>query len=162
MKKIFTLIIGTFVFINLFCQDNNSNTDFFNSTDNINTNAVQKGNFIVEPWYGFPLWGKQLYTLFADSLENFTYNGLGPLGGAVEFMVGVQHEEDIEDLGEPGVRDVVSLREAIHHVEEVLCVSQVVDLAKAALEASAHRRESPQRQTREHTGDIGNLIFDCS
>ena len=73
-------------------------------------------------------------------------------------MVGVQHEEDIEDLGETGVRDVVSLREAIHHVEEVLCVSQVVDLAKAALEASAHRRESPQRRTREHTGDMHRLV----
>ena len=87
MKKEITLIISTFLFLNVFCQDNNSNTDFFNSNETINTNAVQKGNLIIEPWYGFPLWGKQIYTSIADTLDNFVYNGLGPFGGAVEFML---------------------------------------------------------------------------
>ena len=42
MKKEITLIISTFLFRNVFCQDNNSNTDFFNSNETINTNLKLK------------------------------------------------------------------------------------------------------------------------
>ena len=93
MKNIYTSLLA----IVLCCcytygynQTSNPAVDFSDGNSvksNNSLNAVKKGNIMIEPWYGFPLLGKALYNAGGDSLANFSYAGLGPCGGAVEYMV---------------------------------------------------------------------------
>ena len=78
---LFTSVIG---------QTTNPSVDFSDGNSvksNNSLNAVQKGTIIIEPWYGGPLFGKAIYSNGSDSLTNFTYNGLGPVGASVEYML---------------------------------------------------------------------------
>ena len=88
MKKFFALLFLGSLFTLSFAQsDANPSVDFNNNTSgDENTNAVKKGNILIEPWYGFPLWGKELYTSIVDTTGG-SYRGLGPLGATLEFML---------------------------------------------------------------------------
>ena len=88
MKKFYILLFLGSLLTHSFAQtDANPNVDFNNNSSvNENTNAVKKGNILIEPWYGFPLWGKELYTSIVDSTGG-SYRGLGPLGATLEFML---------------------------------------------------------------------------
>ena len=93
MKNIYTSLFAIafcFCYNFAYSQNTNPSVDFSDGnavkSDN-SLNAVQKGNIIIEPWYGGPLFGKALYSSGADSLLNFSYSGLGPVGGAVEYML---------------------------------------------------------------------------
>jgi hypothetical protein len=73
-------------------QTSNPTVDFSDGNDmksDRSLNAVQEGNIIIEPWYGGPLFGKALYNSIPDSSSwtNFSYTGIGPFGGSVEYML---------------------------------------------------------------------------
>ena len=93
MKNIYSsLLVFAFscLLANVNSQTTNPSVDFSDGnavkSDN-SLNAVKKGTVIIEPWYGGPLFGKALYTAGTDSLLNFSYTGLGPMGGSVEFLL---------------------------------------------------------------------------
>ena len=50
--------------------------------------GVEKGNVIIDPYYGFPNWGKAFSDLIVDPGGDVKTTGLGPLGGRVEDMLG--------------------------------------------------------------------------
>ena len=87
MKKLFTLLFTLSTISIFFSQtDANPSVDFTSNSSESNTNAVKKGNLLIEPWYGFPLWGKDLYASIVDTTGG-SYRGLGPLGATLEFML---------------------------------------------------------------------------
>lgn len=54
----------------------------------LNTNAsaqVEKGNFIIDPYYGFPNFGKSLVS--STGVDNGVVTGIGPAGIRLEYMV---------------------------------------------------------------------------
>lgn len=56
----------------------------------VNTTAqtVQKGNFIIDPYYGGPNFGKKLVSgLSTNEYSTSNYKGLGPLGLRAEYML---------------------------------------------------------------------------
>lgn len=93
MKNIYSsfLAIALCCFYNLSIgQTSNPAVDFSDGNDvksDRSLNAVQKGNIIIEPWYGGPLFGKALYSASSDTVTNFSYTGLGPAGASVEYML---------------------------------------------------------------------------
>lgn len=70
MKKVLTLFacafIGTFAY----------------------SQAVEQGNVIVDPYYGFPNFGKNLSDQAAEGLSNVDVTGYGPTGLRVEYLLG--------------------------------------------------------------------------
>lgn len=71
MKKVF--VIGMMAFGAIF------------STNLVNAQAVEQGNIIIDPYYGFPNFGKKL----ADGLgaTDVKIVGIGPMGLRAEYMV---------------------------------------------------------------------------
>ena len=48
--------------------------------------AVEQGTIIIDPYYGFPLFGEKFAELVAKDSKS-TIKGIGPVGGRVEYMV---------------------------------------------------------------------------
>lgn len=55
-------------------------------SNELNAQAVEQGNIIIDPYYGFPNFGKKLAKGF-DEYDNVKVGGLGPLGIRAEYMV---------------------------------------------------------------------------
>lgn len=52
--------------------------------------GAQQGNIIIDPYYGFPNFGKSLTEAASEGLDNVNISGYGPAGIRVEYMVGDQ------------------------------------------------------------------------
>lgn len=50
--------------------------------------ANTQGSIIVDPYYGYPNFGKSLYETFESSSTNFKATGIGPCGIRGEYMIG--------------------------------------------------------------------------
>jgi len=74
MKKICTLLLATVVM-----------TFGFNNTA---TAQVEQGSIIIDPYYGFPNFGKKFADLLVgDSSTNVNITGIGPAGLRAEYLV---------------------------------------------------------------------------
>lgn len=49
--------------------------------------AVSKGNIIIDPYYGYPNFGKKLISGITDSISDIEIGGIGPAGLRVEYMI---------------------------------------------------------------------------
>jgi hypothetical protein len=60
------------------------------SASNLFSQAVSTGNFILEPYYGGPNFGKNIYQSIEDAVgtKKFTATGIGPAGLRGEYMIG--------------------------------------------------------------------------
>jgi len=54
----------------------------------VNAQGVEQGNIIIDPYYGFPNFGKSLAETTSEGLTDVNITGYGPLGMRVEYMVG--------------------------------------------------------------------------
>lgn len=74
MKKVLTLVTAIMVVLS------------FENT--ANAQAASQGNIIIDPYYGFPNFGKSFAKNFeSETSSNFKVKGLGPLGLRGEYMV---------------------------------------------------------------------------
>lgn len=74
MKKVLTIVMATFAL-----------------TFGFNHNAaaqVEQGNIIIDPYYGYPNFGKKLAdAIVGDSAENINITGIGPAGLRAEYLI---------------------------------------------------------------------------
>lgn len=74
MKKLFTIVMATFAL-----------TFGFNHAA---TAQVEQGSIIIDPYYGYPNFGKSLIEgLISDSAENVSVVGIGPAGLRAEYLI---------------------------------------------------------------------------
>lgn len=74
MKRIFTIIMATCALT-------------FVVNQNVNA-QVEQGSIIIDPYYGFPNFGKKLADTFVgDSVSSVDVTGIGPCGLRAEYMV---------------------------------------------------------------------------
>lgn len=74
MKKLFTMIITTGVLI-------------FSTNSNVSA-QVEQGSIIIDPYYGFPNFGKSwAQSIISDSSTNVNVIGIGPAGLRGEYLV---------------------------------------------------------------------------
>lgn len=52
--------------------------------------AAEQGNIIIDPYYGFPNFGKSLAETTAEGLSDVNITGYGPTGLRVEYLLGDQ------------------------------------------------------------------------
>lgn len=52
--------------------------------------AAEQGNVIIDPYYGFPNFGKNLSDQASEGLENVNVTGYGPTGMRIEYMLADQ------------------------------------------------------------------------
>ncbi|MCH2225378.1 MAG: porin family protein [Crocinitomicaceae bacterium] len=50
--------------------------------------GVEQGNIIIDPYYGFPNFGKSLTEQLSEGISEVNISGYGPAGLRVEYMVG--------------------------------------------------------------------------
>lgn len=53
----------------------------------VNAQAATQGNVIIDPYYGFPNFGKFYAKNFAENFSGITVGGYGPAGVRVEYML---------------------------------------------------------------------------
>lgn len=53
-----------------------------------NGQALQEGNFVIDPYFGFPNFGKNLARTIAEETDDSKISGLGPWGLRMEYMIG--------------------------------------------------------------------------
>lgn len=60
--------------------------------------AVHQGNVIIDPYYGFPNFGKSITTTLSEGLENVEVGGYGPAGIRVGYMLADQFEIGVDAI----------------------------------------------------------------
>lgn len=50
--------------------------------------GVEQGNLIIDPYYGFPNFGKSLTEQLSEGVDEVNVSGYGPAGIRIEYMVG--------------------------------------------------------------------------
>ncbi|MFY7991273.1 MAG: outer membrane beta-barrel protein [Fluviicola sp.] len=55
--------------------------------NNVHAQAASQGNVIIDPYYGFPNFGKNITKQLSEGLENVKVGGYGPAGIRVEYML---------------------------------------------------------------------------
>ncbi len=61
------------------------------ATPNVQAQAVEKGNFMIDVYYGFPNLMTSLFKAIAEANTddpNLKIRGIGPFGGKIQYMVG--------------------------------------------------------------------------
>jgi len=74
MKKITLLFCGVALFA-------------FTGIHQVKAQAVQQGTIIIDPYYGFPNFGKSLLTAVDQDADGFKVTGIGPAGLRVEYLL---------------------------------------------------------------------------
>jgi opacity protein-like surface antigen len=57
------------------------------STNNLNAQAVEEGNVLIDAYYGFPDLYKTIFSAAYDGNENVSAGGIGPVGLRAEYML---------------------------------------------------------------------------
>ncbi len=53
----------------------------------VSAQAVSQGNIIIDPYYGFPNWGKAFADAIGDGVDGVNTTSIGPAGIRAEYMV---------------------------------------------------------------------------
>ncbi len=60
--------------------------------------GVEQGNFIIDPYYGFPNFGKSFTEQVSSDVENTKVTGYGPAGIRLGYMIGDQFEVGVDAI----------------------------------------------------------------
>jgi len=55
--------------------------------NNVHAQAAAQGNVIIDPYYGFPNFGKNITKQLSEGLDNVKVGGYGPAGMRIEYML---------------------------------------------------------------------------